>query len=259
MKKRWYLPIFFMMILFLPLWGMAQETNPASSTVASSGTGDPFMLLGNPSTLVWVDIFYWGTRVRTPNYSLNTPSIGGELNVKLDDFGLKNLGFEVEYTQTNTGPRFVNTNGQCTNSFAGFIGYPVPFGNTGLCGMDSRGEMQFGGGKIKYFVPNPLPGLQLSVYANYFSVTGGRSDWGGGLEAYWKLIDNFSIDAFADYGNVSGNSFPNQNLFRYQADLQYQFMNLPELYLLAGYREYDFSRFYNTTVSGYMIGVGTRF
>lgn len=260
-------------LLLFPLFAFAQEAPPppppppppadqAPPPPPPAQNATPGSLdLESPDYDVKADVFYWATHLTTPNYSINPASFGGEINVRFKQdqpLFLKHIGLGIEYTQTVTGPRFVNTGGACVDAYKGFTGYEVPIG-TGGCGLDSPGNFQFGGGKVKYFFTEAPEGLQAALYGDYFSSTGGRSAWGGGLELDYAFDRNWSINTFADYGNVTGNAFPTQDLLRYQADVQYRIPGAGGFYLLAGYRGYDYTGFYPTQLNGFTVGIGGHF
>jgi hypothetical protein len=214
--------------------------------------------IGSKKYDVTMDAFYWFATVNTPTFTSSAPSYGGELNIQFKKgTRIPNLGFGIEYTRTTTGPRFVNTSGLDTTSFDGYTGTPVSF-PSGSFGLVSPGTYQFGGGKVKYFLVPNLKGFKTAIYADYFSATGGRNAWGGGMEYDYSFNNNFSINTYWDYNNVTGNSFPSQNLLRYEGFIAYQFPKT-QLQLLVGYRGYDYNKFYNTTINGVMVGIGAHF
>lgn len=201
--------------------------------------------------------FWWGTTVATPQYRASSSSYGGDLAVRFKKgSGMENWGFSAEYTNTPNGPRLVNTGGACVTTAGSFTGQPVPLPGGG-CGLESRGSWQFGGGSLRYWFPTSIPNFNAAIYGDYWSITGGRNAFGGGAVLEWNPHKSFMLQGFADWNNVTGNSFPSQNLLRYQVKAGYM---IPEtsINVFVGYRGYNFTRFNKTYVDGVMAGLGTR-
>jgi hypothetical protein len=245
-------------IILLPSKSFAKGETAYSYNPVQPPNNSGSIQIGNKKYDVTVDAFYWFATVSTPTFSSSNPSYGGELNIRFTKRTIvPNLGFGIEYTQTNTGPIFVNTSGLDTTSFDGYTGKPVALPGGGF-GLVSPGSYQFGGGKVKYFLAHNSSGFTTAIYGDYFSATGGRNAWGGGMEYDYHFHNHLSINTYWDYNNVTGNDFPSQNLLRYEAYLAYQFPKSP-LNILAGYRGYDYNRFYSSTINGIMIGLGAHF
>lgn len=201
--------------------------------------------------------FYWGTNIATPQYKTSSGSFVTTVDVRFrPGSGMENWGFGAEYNNIVNGPRFVNTGGAYQTSFNGVNGWPVS--QNGVFGLIVPGSIQFGGGKIKYFLPTTHPNLRADVYACYFTATAGLTAIGGGAELGYRFNHDWDISAFADLSNSNGNGFPAQTLVRYQTVLAY---NIPDtsVQALVGYRAFNYTSFNNTYISGLIAGLGAHF
>ncbi len=202
--------------------------------------------------------YYWGTNTTTPVYTSSAASFGVDVDVRFKkNSGLDNFGFTAEYTTTPKGPRLTNTGGMFQTTDAnGNTGFPISVGG-GAFGLVVPGGYQFGGGKLKYFLTPSATnsGLKADVYGDYFSSTGARNAWGIGGELGDNFTKSLFADGFLDYNNVTGNGFPSQTLWRYQARLGYRIGDT-NVHAFVGYRGYNYSRFFNTTINGVIAGLG---
>lgn len=247
-----------LMASIVSLWTLgssvyAADTAGTNTTTIGSTASDDNMLTYD----VQARGFFWNSTVGTPDSTKTGTGYGAEIDFRDRSPDMRNWGFSGEFTSIGNGPRFVNTSGVQTTSSNGFTGTSVSLGN-GSFGLVALTNYQIGGGRLKYFLPTTTQNFNVALYGDYFAITGNRSALGGGVEVNWDVVQALTFRGYADLNNVSGNTFPNQRLTRYEAMATYHIPNT-KVDVFAGYRGNIFTRFYPTNITGAIFGIGGRF